>query len=174
MGNFRMHDVRDLYAQHTTDTGQVFAPDTITHAFTLTQGQPWLVNALAKVVVEDLAPDPTMLVTPAFIDQACEVLIQRQDTHLDSLAERLREPRVRAIIEPILAGTVPADLPVDDVQFVRDLGLVRQDAHAGLVIANPIYAAIIARSLTTTTRALRTTTEDATTPSGRQISVIRA
>lgn len=153
MGNFRMHDVRDLYAQHTTDTGQVFAPDTITHAFTLTQGQPWLVNALAKVVVEDLAPDPTMLVTPAFIDQACEVLIQRQDTHLDSLAERLREPRVRAIIEPILAGTVPADLPVDDVQFVQDLGLVRQDAHAGLVIANPIYAAIIARSLTTTTRA---------------------
>ena len=37
--------------------------------------------------------------------------------------------------------------------IVQDLGLVRLDPHAGLVIANPIYSAIIARSLTITTRA---------------------
>ncbi len=153
MGNFSAADVAVLYAQHTADTGQVFAAAACAHAFALTQGQPWLVNALAKVAVEELAPDPATPITPEVIDVAKEVLIQRQDTHLDSLAERLREPRVRAIIEPLLAGRVPAELPVDDVRFVQDLGLVRIDPQAGMVIANPIYAAVIPYTLTTTTRA---------------------
>ena len=44
--------------QHTADTGQVFTPAASTGAFGLTQGQPWLVNALARQVVEVLVPDP--------------------------------------------------------------------------------------------------------------------
>ncbi|MEO0372946.1 MAG: transglycosylase domain-containing protein, partial [Pseudomonadota bacterium] len=32
----------------TTDTGQVFTPAAIQRAYELTQGQPWLVNALAR------------------------------------------------------------------------------------------------------------------------------
>ncbi len=151
--DFTPAEVAALYAQHTADTGQVFTPAAVAHAFELTQGQPWLVNALARQAVEVIAPDPAQPIDYLQLEAAKAVLIQRQDTHLDSLAERLREPRVRALIEPILAGTVPTELPVDDVQFVQDLGLVRLDPHAGLVIANPIYSAIIARSLTTTTRA---------------------
>ena len=80
------------------------------------------------------------------MEQAKESLIQRQDTHLDSLAERLREPRVRRIIEPMLAGTVLPDVPEDDRQFVVDLGLVRRTG-GGLVIANPIYREVIPRVL---------------------------
>lgn len=151
--NFTATEVATLYAQHTTDTGQVFTPEAVARAFALTQGQPWLVNALARQAVEVLAPDPAIPITLLLIDQARDLLIQRQDTHLDSLAERLRQPRVRAIIEPLLAGIVPAELPTDDVQFVQDLGLVRMDPQAGLVIANPIYAAVIPRNLSTTTRA---------------------
>lgn len=151
--NFTQVEVAALYAQHTADTSQPFTPTAIARAFALTQGQPWLVNALARQAVEVIAPDPAQPIDTAQIDAAKERLIQRQDTHLDSLAERLREPRVRAIIEPVLAGIVPLELPVDDVQFVQDLGLVRMDPQAGLVIANPIYAAVIARTLATTTRA---------------------
>jgi hypothetical protein len=153
LATFTQAEVAALYAQHTADTGQAFTPDASAHAFALTQGQPWLVNALASLAVEELAPDAATPITVALLNQARDRLVQRQDTHLDSLAERLREPRVRAVIEPVLAGTVPAELPVDDVQFVQDLGLVRMDPQAGLVIANPIYAAVIPRSLTTTTRA---------------------
>lgn len=153
LSSFTPAEVAALYAQHTAETGQPFIPEAVALSFELTQGQPWLVNALAKVIVEELAPDLTTAVTPSLVSQARDMLIQRQDTHLDSLAERLREPRVRAIIEPILAGTVPAELPADDVQFVQDLGLVRMDPQAGLVIANPIYASVIPRNLATTTRA---------------------
>ncbi|MDW8199586.1 MAG: AAA-like domain-containing protein, partial [Cyanobacteriota bacterium SKYGB_h_bin112] len=102
--NFTQEEVSELYTQHAADTGQVFTPEALDRAFYLSQGQPWLVNALAKEVVEEIVPDPSIPITADHIDQAKEILIQRRDTHLDSLAERLQEPRVRAIIEPILAG----------------------------------------------------------------------
>ncbi len=147
LDNFTSQEVAALYQQHTADTGQVFAADAVSLANTLTGGQPWLVNALAKVAVEELAPDLVQPITPAIIQQAKETLIQRQETHLDSLAERLREPRVRQIIEPMLAGQALGDVPNDDRRFVMDLGLVRRDPTAGLVIANPIYREVIPRVL---------------------------
>ncbi len=147
LSSFTRDDVAALYQQHTSDTGQVFLSPAIDHAYYLTQGQPWLVNALARQVVETVAPDPSTLITPAHIDAAKEILIQRQDTHLDSLAERLREARVRRVIEPLLAGGSLSDVPQDDIRFVVDLGLCRFDGAGGLVIANPIYKEVLPRVL---------------------------
>ncbi|MFN9857132.1 MAG: ATP-binding protein, partial [Pseudanabaena sp.] len=123
LSNFSLEEVRNLYNQHTEATGQIFTPEAIDLAFHLTQGQPWLVNAIAKEITEYIAKDPNTPITPELVNQAKEILIQRQDTHLDSLAERLREERVRAIIQPILAGQELPDVPQDDVRYVLDLGL---------------------------------------------------
>lgn len=147
MRNFSPEEVAELYQQHTDDTGQVFTQEAIALAFELTQGQPWLVNALAKEIVEEVAPDASVEITPNHIRIAKEILIQRQDTHLDSLAERLREPRVRAIIEPILAGQELGNTPNDDRQYLVDLGLLKRDPSGGLVIANPIYREVLPRVL---------------------------
>jgi hypothetical protein len=150
---FTVEEVAELYGQHTADTGQVFTPTALRRAFELTQGQPWLVNALARQAVEVIVPDVRQPVDVTHIEEAKELLIQRQDTHLDSLAERLRQPRVRHIIEPILAGRALGDVPSDDIRFVQDLGLCRLDPYGGLVIANPIYHEIIPRILAGTTQA---------------------
>jgi type II secretory pathway predicted ATPase ExeA len=150
--DFNQAEVAELYQQHMDETGQVFTTEAIAHAFYLSQGQPWLVNALAKEVVEDLVPDPAIAITIEHINQAKEILIQRQDTHLDSLAERLREPRVRAIIEPMLAGQAIGDTPNDDREFLLDLGLLRRNPQGGLMIANPIYQEVIPRVLTSGTQ----------------------
>ncbi|MBW4480594.1 MAG: ATP-binding protein [Tolypothrix brevis GSE-NOS-MK-07-07A] len=148
--DFNGMEVAQLYQQHTDDTGQVFTSEAIETAFYLTQGQPWLVNALAKEVVEEMVTDTAIAITPEHIHEAKEVLIKRQDTHLDSLAERLREPRVKAIIEPILAGLELGNVPNDDIQFVIDLGLCKMDPLGGLAIANPIYREVLPRVLTVT------------------------
>ena len=150
MGNFTAAEVVALYQQHTAATGQVFTPEAMQYAFELTEGQPWLVNALARQATQVIAPDPPTPITVAILEHAKELLIQRQDTHLDSLAERLREPRVRQIIEPMLAGQELGDVPPDDLRFVLDLGLVRYDAQGGLVMANPIYREVMPRVLATT------------------------
>jgi hypothetical protein len=70
------------------------------------------------------------------------------------LVERLREERIRHIIEPILSGQQEiTSLPPDDVRFVTDLGLARRADGGGLVIANPIYREVIPTMLSVITRA---------------------
>ncbi|MCG8459897.1 MAG: PD-(D/E)XK nuclease domain-containing protein, partial [Holophagales bacterium] len=60
---------------------------------------------------------------------------------------RLREPRVQRVLEPILAGQLlPPEVMDDDLEFTRDLGLVRS-GDRGLEIANPIYREVIPRAL---------------------------
>lgn len=145
--NFTRDEVAELYQQHTADTGQVFLPEAVDRAFYWTQGQPWLVNALARQMVEKLVPDRAQPLTAAHVNEAKEILIRRQDTHLDSLTERLREPRVRRVIEPMLAGRALGDVPEDDLRFVQDLGLVCMTQTGGLEVANPIYREIIPRVL---------------------------
>ncbi|MGD1906015.1 MAG: AAA-like domain-containing protein [Leptolyngbyaceae cyanobacterium] len=145
--NFTLAEVAELYQQHTNETGQVFTTSAIEQVFELTQGQPWLVNALARQIVEVLVPDPQQEITAEHVNQAKEILIQRQDTHIDSLASVLREERVRHVIEPILAGQELDNVPTDDVQFLVDLGLIIRHPLAGLVPANPIYREVLPRAL---------------------------
>jgi ATPase family associated with various cellular activities (AAA) len=145
--NFSSDEVAELYGQHTQATGQSFTAAAIDFAFGLTQGQPWLVNALAKEVVEVVLPDVTKEITIDHLQVAKENLIRRKDTHLDSLAERLREGRVRAILEPMMAGQELNETSSDDREFLIDLGLLRRENGSGLAIANPIYREILLRVL---------------------------
>jgi hypothetical protein len=80
--------------------------------------------------------------------EAREILIERRDTHLDSLVDKLREERVRQVIQPILTGALVANSTYDDdFSYVRDLGLVA--VRGGVrTIANPMYQEIIPRVLT--------------------------
>ena len=68
------------------ETGQVFTDDALAEVWQLTRGQPWLVNALAKVAVEELVPDVTQAVTVEDIEAAKELLILRRQTRLDQLS----------------------------------------------------------------------------------------
>src|SRR5262249_17443212 len=145
LGDFTPDEVRELYAQHTAESGQEFAPGAVDGAAELTAGQPWLVNALAREVVEKLgirAPEP---ITIEHLEQAKERLILARATHLDSLAAALAQPRVRQVIEPVLAGTLNQLDPYnDDIQYVSDLGLIAPKPP--LRIANQIYREVIVRA----------------------------
>jgi hypothetical protein len=153
LSNFAETEVKNLLLQHTAETGQVFTDEALHHVFYLTQGQPYLVNALAKVAVEELVTNISEPIELKDIIKSKDILIQRQETHLDSLAERLREPRVRGVIEPILSGNSLLDVPYDDVRFVNDLGLTKQINGNGIEIANPIYQEVIPTVLSSVTRA---------------------
>ncbi len=153
LANFTESEVGALYAQHTADTGQVFPPEAVARAFHWSQGQPWLVNALAHEVVDEiLGRDYAKSVTAGLFDEAAERLILRRDTHLDSLVERLREERVRRIVEPVLTGEgLAVELDSDDARYVLDLGLLRRDRKVWEA-ANPIYREVIARTLSYTSQ----------------------
>jgi hypothetical protein len=108
---------------------------------------------MAALLVDELVTDRSVAIEAAHLEVAKEVLIRRRDTHVDSLLERLRVPRVQSVIEPILTGHSPVDEVLnDDLLFVKDLGLVAP-GDGGLEIANPIYREIIPRALTEATEA---------------------
>ncbi len=144
--NFTHAEVAALYAQHTADTGQAFSPEAVAEADRLTRGQPFLVNALAKICIDKLVPDRSCTVEAGHIAGAREQLILSRTTHLDSLAQRLREPRVARVIAPIIEGTGAIEASSDDFTYCIDLGLVAPHARPP-EIANPIYREIIAREL---------------------------
>lgn len=146
--DFSFAEVTELYGQHTKATGQVFTPQAIQRAFEASQGQPWLVNALARETVEKLGLASSDPVTDAHMDEAIERLIVARATHFDSLAARLHEPRVKRVIEPMLAGTALSADPTydDDLHYTRDLGLITRTVP--LQIANPMYQEVIVRVLT--------------------------
>ena len=149
LGDFNAAEVMALLQQHTAETGQVFTLDALDRVWALTVGQPWLVNALAYEACFRMREgrDRSQPITVERIDQAKENLILRRVTHLDQLADKLREARVRRVIEPMLAGTAPGEVPEDDRQYLVDLGLLRRAGGGGLVVANPIYREVLPRML---------------------------
>ncbi len=149
LGDFSEQDMNTLLDQHTAATGQAFTDEARHALWDLTQGQPWLVNALAyETCFEHKAGrDRSRAVTEAAMQAACEALIQRRETHLDQLADKLREERVRRVVEPLLSGAPPTGGMVDEhVDYVRDLGLIARDNPVR--IANPIYREVVPRQLT--------------------------
>lgn len=150
IGNLTEAEVRLLYGQHTAETGQPFTESALQGAVVMTGGQPWLVNALAREVIETMGVRPPTPIERHHLDEARERLILARQTHLDSLVARLHEPRVRRVIAPLIAGEFAGGDPQyeDDRLYAADLGLVMPDDP--LRIANPIYREVIVRVLGST------------------------
>ena len=148
LGDFSQDEVIALLGQHTEETGQVFTADALETVWTQTQGQPYLVNALADETCfyGEAAEDRSIAITAEAIREAQEQLILRRETHLDQLADKLQEERVQRVIEPLLSGGEDSDFSTRDLEYVRDLGLIAPNDP--LRIANPIYAEIVPRELT--------------------------
>ena len=147
--NFTQEEISKLYAQHTAETGQSFAADAVERAWMLTRGQPWLVNAIGRQCVEKIHKfDYTKPITKADVETAKESIVRERGTHVDSLMERLKEPRVRRVVEPVILGNdYGAPMNDDDYRYVLDLGLLREDEWHTLIPGNPMYAEIMLRYL---------------------------
>ena len=149
LGDFGEHDVRALLGQHTVETGQTFTQAALAAVWDQSQGQPWLVNALAYQACFKCQAnrDRARTIDEEAIMAAREELVLARQTHLHQLADKLGEERVRRVVEPVLSGDgAGADrASPDDVEYVRDLGLLARSGPRR--IANPIYREVIPREL---------------------------
>ncbi|MCL2074318.1 MAG: ATP-binding protein [Marinilabiliaceae bacterium] len=146
--NFTQIEVENLYKQHTDQTGQVFEDEALEIIFGQTQGQPWLVNAIARQVIEkQLKNDYSIPITAKMVSEAINTIILRRDVHIDQLLDKLKDERVQKVIEEVIMGEGDdIDFFSDDYSYVKDLGLIR-DNNKVIEPANPIYAEVIIRVL---------------------------
>ncbi|MDW8228858.1 MAG: ATP-binding protein [Saprospiraceae bacterium] len=144
---FTHEEALGLLQQHTDETGQVFTEEAIKKIYEYSGGQPWLTNALAnEIVAEILQNDYARPITADMVEEAKERLIEQRQTHLDSLVDKINEPRVRPIVMAIISGeSIHFDGFDDALRYCRDLGIITQDSPVRF--ANPIYREIITRVL---------------------------
>ncbi|OPL18432.1 MAG: hypothetical protein AVO35_13365 [Candidatus Aegiribacteria sp. MLS_C] len=119
LSNFTREDVRTLIGQHEEETGQIFEEAAKELVWELARGQPWLTNALCKKCVWTICPqEEGRPVKAEHLLEAKEMLITERAVHLDSLLERLRDPRIRKIVEIIMTGeSDPELLKGNDFRF---------------------------------------------------------
>ena len=148
LGDFSHSEVESLLKQHTADTGQAFRTEADRRVWAQTQGQPWLVNTLCKRACHQATREGGLArtVTDDDVMEAQEQLVCERTVHVDQLADKLREDRVRRVIEPLLVSGPASGFSVRDYDYVRDLGLLAPDDP--IRIANPIYAEVVPRELT--------------------------
>ena len=146
LGDFTRKETRRLMLQHILETGQRFTPAARRAVWEQTRGQPWLVNALCAGACfkSEAGRDRSRAIGVEDINAAREELILSRRTHLDQLAHKLEEERVRRVVEPILAGG-EARYDLHDLEYARDLGLLAPDPPPRM--ANPIYAEVVPREL---------------------------
>ncbi|MBI4645550.1 MAG: ATP-binding protein [Bacteroidia bacterium] len=146
--NFTQQHITDLLGQYISETKQDFPDEAIYKIYDYTGGQPWLVNAMAhEITARILKHDYSLPVTPEIVDIAKENLIQRRDTHLDSLLDKLQEERVKPIVKAIINGEeLIYDNFNNDLQYCLDLGIILRTQN-GITFSNKIYAEIIPRTL---------------------------
>ncbi|MDR1866069.1 MAG: hypothetical protein LBR08_10930, partial [Bacteroidales bacterium] len=150
IGNFGREAIARLFAQRTEETGQPITAEALNYVWEQSKGQPWLVNSmLMRAPMRILDEDSTETVTIEHIRQAREQMIQARETHLDALGERLRDPRVKHVVQTIMTGDTDPLMgrTNPDVEFAMDLGLITWNTNTGFTISNPVYEEILMRFL---------------------------
>jgi hypothetical protein len=150
ISNFNKEDVIALFAQRTSETGQGITDEARDYVYEQSWGQPWIVNSLfQRATMRILKEDNFETVTLEHIMAAREQMILSRETHLDTLGVRLREPKIKRVIESILVGNVDPEMgrTNPDVELVIDLGLIKWESATGFTISNPIYEEILTRYL---------------------------
>ncbi len=162
---FSKVDVHHLLQQHTESTGQVFPEEVQAQLYEFSGGQPWLTNALANEMVSGILNDDySKPITLDLVETAKENLIAARQTHLDSLADKLKEDRVRKIVMAIVSGDdLFSDDWDDNMRYCLDLGIVKAE-NGNITFANPIYREIITRVLNSNFQGGFTGKEEYTTP----------
>jgi hypothetical protein len=153
LSNFSAEDVARLFAQRTEETGQRITEEALAYVWEQSRGQPWIVNSLfQRATMRILDEESSETVTIDHIREAREQMILARETHLDALAYRLEDPRIRSVIESILTGEPDTRLAAGEpFRLCLDLGLVAIE-RGNPVIANPIYREVIAREATYSTQ----------------------
>jgi hypothetical protein len=150
LSNFTQADVEILFFLFSEETGLSINRDALEYVYEQSRGQPWIVNSLFKrATMRVLRPDDYVPVSLEHIKEAREQMILARETHLDALAYRMEDPRIRKIMETLVSGGLDPGLTESEgFRLCLDLGLVIREKGTPTV-ANPIYREVLARQMTT-------------------------
>ncbi|MEN8217404.1 MAG: AAA-like domain-containing protein [Pseudomonadota bacterium] len=140
--NFTLSQVRELLGQYTKEVGQAFAPDVIENFHQQSSGQPFLVNRLAQILIEEMNIPLEETISLSHFEKAHQQLLEESNVHLDHLTTNIRQnPR----FEPFLMGIISYEAGVrfnlrnEVISLLATYGVLKKSSEGLCEIANPIY-----------------------------------
>ena len=133
---FSLKNLRDLYAQYTTETNQPFSEAAVKKVYEATAGQPWLVNRLGTILTLDIKPGTIEPIEEQDVDKAVRRLLRERNVHFDNLYEKAKlykETFVKIVFDHVTYN--PDD---EDQTWLEQYGLIKNKDEKA-VVANPIY-----------------------------------
>jgi len=170
---FTRAQIATLLASLKERTGDDILPGALDRIFELTQGNPYLVNGLALRLLDafDCRNEP---ITAVDVERARDLLLERRGGLLDEVAERMRDQRLRTLVEQIAIGTArDRDLGPDELRLAIELGVVKRNADGRPVLANPIWLGLVGRLMPNSVRSIFPTGQPTWLSEGGQLDADR-
>ena len=138
---FTQAETEGLLTQHTKETGQLFIPEVLKAIYRETEGQPFLVNRLGKLLTQDVVSDNTETITPSHFEQAFTDLMAENNTHYASITSKAM-PHQQILLPILFYDQRRAkfwDPVTQELLMYGILRQVRENKRWVARIANPIY-----------------------------------
>jgi len=137
---FSRKNVREYYLQHTAATGQEFDEKAISRVHEVTNGHPWLVSVLAKLLVEKIVPNRKHRIRLEHAERAVQELLVTPNSNFDSLFKNARHADLFPIVLDLLTGrSREYNILAKNISLGVKYGIFAAKEQQ-LILANPIYA----------------------------------
>ncbi|MBC2695768.1 MAG: hypothetical protein HF982_10940 [Desulfobacteraceae bacterium] len=133
---FTLKNVRDLYAQYTEETNQLFTEEAVKKVFDETSGQPWLVNRLGTIMTVDIKPETIDPINAEDVEKAIKHLLKERNSHFDNLLEKAKLYKESFV--QITFNGVDYNPDDKDQSWLEQFGLIKE-VNDKAVVANAIY-----------------------------------
>jgi len=132
LSSFTREETYDLMSQYEVESGQFFAPEVKERIYYETQGQPGLVNALCKRMVEDLNPGLDKIIGPELANEAVERFIRVEiSKNVSNILDKAREEEEH-IIELFNTGAkIEFHIDTEWQKFLWVHGVIEVDDAGG-------------------------------------------
>jgi hypothetical protein len=148
--NFSFADISTICDEHNAATGQNIDDAAKLKIWDLSEGQPFLVNALISEAIDFvLHGDLGKSITSSVISEAALNIAKERPGHIRCLMTYLKDPKVQRVVGETLSG-VSLKRPIfeEGALLALDLGLISSDQDDYLRPANLLYQDLMLYALT--------------------------
>jgi len=136
---FSRKNIQQYFLQHTQETRQTFDEKVVQRVHEVTNGHPWLVSMLARLMAEEIVRNRKRRIQLEHAEAAIQKLLASRNPNFESLFKNARKPRFFPIVLDLLTGRRSRyNIQRDDIDLGVKYG-VFSEQDGQLVIANSIY-----------------------------------
>ncbi|MBV7335176.1 ATP-binding protein [Chloroflexi bacterium TSY] len=147
---FTLEETTVLLAQHTTETGQVFAEDAVKFIYRESEGQPFLVNRLAQILTQEIVTNRAESILAAHVEKALINLLVENNTHFASIVSKAT-PHKTTLLPILFYDERRTNFRDSITQELLMYGILRREQEENFWIArvaNPIYRKMLILTFT--------------------------